>query len=94
MKRFSLSRGISGRAAGMKRKCTSAQCCDTRGNALYGALFGIVVATLHHIQHALTGQIPENITVHVLSEFIVAACGIAAVFAVGSAICNRLKGSA
>jgi hypothetical protein len=59
----------------MKRKCTSAQCCDTRGNALYGALFGIVVATLHHIQHALRGQIPENITVHVLSEFIVAACG-------------------
>jgi hypothetical protein len=78
----------------MKKKCTSARCCDPSGNALYGGFFGIAVAALHHVQHAFTSQIPENIPAHVLGEFAVAACGGAIMFAVASAICNRLKGNA
>ena len=49
----------------MNKKCTSARCCDTSGNALYGGFFGIAVAALHHVQHAVTSQIPETIPAYV-----------------------------
>jgi hypothetical protein len=78
----------------MKKKCTSSQCCDTPGKALYGGLVGIGFASLHHVYHALTNQIPGNIAAHILSEMAAAAFGGAILFAVGSAICNRLKGTA
>ncbi len=51
----------------------------------------MAVASLHHVQHALTNQIPENIPAHILGEFAVAACGGAIAFVVVSLICNRLR---
>ena len=75
----------------MRKKCTPAPCCDTPGNAVYGGLFGIAVASLHHVHHALTNKIPENIPVHVLAEMAAGALSGAILFAVGSAVCNRLK---
>ena len=77
----------------MKKKCISAQCCDTRGNAFYGGLVGIGFASLHHVHHALTKQIPDSILAHVLSELAAAAFGGTILFAIGSAICNRIKGT-
>jgi hypothetical protein len=75
----------------MKKKSTSAQHRDRRGNALYGALVGIVVASLHDVQHVLTNQISDNTAAHVLGEFIIAACGGAILFAVASAIADASK---
>lgn len=91
MELASPSLGISGKSAGMEKRCKSVRCCDTAGNALYGGLLGMAVASLHHVQHALTNQIPENIPAHILGEFAVAACGGAIAFVVVSLICNRLR---
>jgi hypothetical protein len=49
---------------------------------------------MHHVYHAHTNQIPENILAHVLSELAAGAVGGTILFAVGSALCNRIKGSA
>jgi hypothetical protein len=78
----------------MKKKCTSAQCCDTRGGAVYGGLFGIVVAAMHHVHHAVTNVIPDNIPVHVLTEMAAGAFAGAILFTVASVLCNRLHGDA
>jgi hypothetical protein len=75
----------------MTKNCTSAKCCDTPGNARFGGLAGIAVASLHHVYHALSNQIPENIPAHVLGEMAAGAFGGVIVFAVVSAVCNRIK---
>jgi hypothetical protein len=71
----------------MTKKRTSVLCCDTAINAWDGMLAGVTAASLYHVYLALLNQVPEN----VLGELAAAAfCG-AIVFAVGSALCNRLK---
>lgn len=77
----------------MKKKRTSAKCCDTPSNARFGGLAGIAVASLHHVYHALSNQIPENIPAHVLGEIAIGAFGGVIVCAFVSAVCNRIKAS-
>ena len=77
----------------MKKKCKSAQCCNNEYSAQNGALFGIAIASLHHVYHALTSQIPVNIPAHVMSESAVFALGGATLFAAASALCNLLSRS-
>ena len=75
----------------MRKRCTSAPCWDTAGNARLGALVGIAVAALNMIYHALSDQIPENLYAHVIGEYVTGALAGAAVFAAVSAIYNWRK---
>jgi len=75
----------------MKKKCPSAQSWDTPGSALYVGLVGITVASLHHVHHAVTNRIPDNIPMHVLAEMAAGALSGAILFAGISAVRNRLK---
>ena len=70
---------------------TSAPYRDMLGSAHYGGFVGAGVASLHHVQHALTSQIPENLPVHVFGELAAAASCGAILTLVTSAICSRLK---
>jgi hypothetical protein len=72
----------------MKNRCSSKQCCDNAYNTRTGVLFGIAVATLHIVHHALTNHVPESIEIHAVSEIVAGALGGAALFAAGSALCN------
>ena len=76
----------------MTKNCTSPKCCDTPSNARLGGLAGIARASLHHVYHALSNQIPEHIPAHVLGEMAAGAFGGVVVFAIVSALYNRLKG--
>jgi hypothetical protein len=75
------------------KKCKSAQCCDNAYSARNGVLFGMAVAPLHQVHHALTQQIPKNILAHVLGEWAAFAIGGAALFTAASAICNLFSRS-
>ena len=71
----------------MTKKRTTVLCCDTATNAWDGVLVGVTAASLYHVYLVLRNQAPEN----VLGELAAAAFGGAIVFAVGSALCSRLK---
>jgi hypothetical protein len=75
----------------MTNICYSTNCCDNKSGAFYGSLLGLAVASLHHVYHALTLDIPENLYAHVFGELAAGAAGSAALFVVGSAICNWIK---
>jgi hypothetical protein len=72
----------------MKKSCLSKQCCDNAYGARIGGLFGIAIATLHIVHHALTSHVPEDIYLHVLSKMAAGTLGSAALFATGAALCN------
>ena len=80
-----------GKATEIKLDVPSPQYSYTLGDLRYGGLVGAGVASLHHVHHVLTSQIPANIPVHVIGELAGAACGGAVLTSVISAICNRLK---
>ena len=81
----------SEKAPEIKPNGPSTQYSDMSGDACYGGLVGIGVASLHHVHHALTSQIPANIPTHVLGELAAAACGGAILSLFISAICRRHK---
>ncbi len=83
----------SEKALEIKPNGPSVQYSDMLGDACYGGLVGAGVASLHHVQHALTSQIPANLPAHVLGELAAAACGGAILSLIFSAICTRLKGA-
>ncbi|MBD2749688.1 hypothetical protein IC232_23700 [Microvirga sp. BT688] len=70
----------------MKKERQPGRCCDYADSAQYGALFGIIAASLHHVHHAITNQIPA----HMLGEYAAFALGGAVLFAATSAIRNFL----
>ena len=76
----------------MTKKRPSVPCRDTASHACDGALAGGAAASLHHVYLALSNQVPENVLAHILGQTAAAAFGSAIVFAVGSVLCNRLKG--
>ena len=63
-----------------------------RSSAINGALAGIVLAALHELYHAVSSNIPDDIYVHVIGEFVAGAVGGAILFTVISVIRNHLKG--
>ena len=81
----------SDKAAKINLNGPSAQYNGVLGDARCGGLVGIGVASLHHVHHALTSQIPANIPTHVLGELAAAACGGAILSLFISAICRRHK---
>jgi hypothetical protein len=63
-----------------------------RSSAIYGGLAGIAIAALHHIYHAISSNIPDNIYAHVIGEIAAGAAGGALLFTAISIIRNHLKG--
>jgi hypothetical protein len=74
----------------MKKEYKSARCSDNADSAQDGALYGIVAASLHQINHVITNRIPDNIPVHMLGEVAAFAVGGVVLFAAASAIRNFL----
>jgi hypothetical protein len=46
-----------------------------KSSAVYGCLIGFALTAIHHIQHALSNDIPEDICAHDLDKMIVGASG-------------------
>jgi hypothetical protein len=61
---------------------------DDAFSARTGALFAMAIVPMHQIHHAITQRIPDDILLHVISEWVAFAIGGAALFAAASAICN------
>lgn len=69
--RYSLLRetkAATGRSRWMTRRPASREMGNTKGNAVMGALAGMDVTSLHHVHHAVSNQIPDNIVAHVLGK--------------------------
>jgi hypothetical protein len=77
----------------MKCNPSSKKCCDNESNFLAGALTGIAIVALHHVYHAISGSIPEQVLIHVLGEMIAGGLCGALVLTAFSVICNRIKGT-
>jgi ABC-type uncharacterized transport system permease subunit len=55
-------------------------------------LVGIVLGALHEVYHVISNNIPDDIYVHVIGEFVAGAVGGTILFMVIAALRNRLKG--
>jgi hypothetical protein len=61
------------------------------GSLLNGSLIGIAAGALHHVYHAVTNDIPENIYSHVIGELVAAALLCAGLFVGIATLRNWLK---
>ena len=87
-------RGAPVMSTGMKKKHTSVRPWHTPSSVVDGGLAGIAAASLHHVYHAITNQIPDNIAGHVLAELAAGALGGVILYMAFAALCNRLRGTA
>lgn len=59
-----------------------------RSSAIDGSLVGLAVTSLHHVHHAITNNIPDNIYTHVIGEAAAGLIGGAILFVGVAAVRN------
>ena len=74
----------------MIKRLASDQFWNITSSARYGGLSGVAVASLHHVHHALTNDIPGNIAAHVIGEMSIGILAGVSLFTAVAVVQNAL----
>jgi hypothetical protein len=75
----------------MTKRPSASSLGSTKDNAVMGALAGMGITSLHHVHHAVSNQVPDNILTHVLSESAMGTLAGETLTAAASALVSRFR---